>query len=121
MIQYEIMSLERVTLNVNGQIVLNDISFRLFEDKVTFLVGNPHGGKTMLTRILSGEIDSYQGRIILDGKPYKPASAKRRQCSKIYTISDYCPLMEDMSIAENIGLARPPFSIALNYKKRLST
>ena len=120
MIHYEILSLERVTLSVNGQKVLNDISFRLFEDEVTFLVGNPHGGKTMLTRILSGEIDSYQGRIILDGKPYKPTSAKRRRGSKIYTITDYCPLMEEMTIAENIGLARPPFALALNYKKKLS-
>ena len=119
--KYEIMSLERLTLHVNGQKVLSDISFRLFEDELTFLVGNPHGGKTMLTKILSGEIDNYTGHIILDGKTYKPSFARKFQRSKIFTISDYCPLMEEMTVSENIGLSHPPFRIAVNYRKKLAS
>lgn len=118
--KYEIMSLERLTLITGGQIVLNDISLRLFEDEITFLVGNPHGGKTTLTRLLSGEIEGYSGRIILDGKPYKPVRARKSRDTKIYTISDYCPLMEEMTISENIGLSRPPFRAAFNYRKKLA-
>lgn len=118
--KYEILSLQNLNVEIAGQKVLNGISLRLFEDELTFVIGNPNGGKTLLTKVLNGEQSSSSGSIFMDGKPYDPARAGKFNRSNIYTITDQSPLMEEMTIAENIGLAAPPFSVSLNYRRNLS-
>ena len=118
--KYEILSLQNLNVEIAGQKALNGISLRMFEDELTFVIGNPNGGKTLLTRVLNGEMNSSSGSIIMDGQPYDPVRAAKYNRSNIYTITDQSPLMEEMTIAENIGLAAPPFSVSLNYRRKLS-
>lgn len=43
---------------------LNDLSFRINEDKITFIVGESGSGKSLLLSLINGDISDYNGNII---------------------------------------------------------
>jgi erythritol transport system ATP-binding protein len=89
-----------------GTTALDSVTFNVYEGKVNVLIGENGAGKSTLMKILAGVERASQGRILLDGEPieiHSPHDAARHGISIIYQELNLCP---NLSVAENIYLAR---------------
>ena len=59
-----VAKLENISLSLNRQKILSDISLELQKGKITTLIGPNGGGKTSIARILLGILKPNSGKII---------------------------------------------------------
>ncbi len=77
--QKSLITIENVSLNLQGLQVLKDISFHISAGDFLALIGPNGSGKTTLIRIILGLIKPTSGRVFLMGEPVE----KFRQWQKI--------------------------------------
>lgn len=92
--------LDKVTKNIQGRTVLDQVSLCLESGKIYGLVGRNGSGKTMLIRSISGMVRPTEGEIRWNGK-------------RLYREIDYIPRVG--LLIENIGLY-PEFTGFQNLK-----
>jgi phospholipid/cholesterol/gamma-HCH transport system ATP-binding protein len=63
------IALEHGTVRLDGQTVLDDVSFQLEKGEMLLVIGPPEGGKTMLVRALAGLVPLSRGSVRFDGNP----------------------------------------------------
>ncbi len=68
---------QHITWKTNKQVIIQDISLKLYEGEFVAIVGANGGGKTSLSRVLSGIQKPTSGVIQLKGKPLKHWKASR--------------------------------------------
>ena len=93
-----------------GVQALKDICFRAESGQVVALLGENGAGKSTLLKILSGDIQPDEGRIVINGEEKKfrtPHDAIKSGVSVIYQERQLIPLM---SVMENIFLAEQPLT-----------
>ena len=93
-----------------GVQALQDISFRAESGQVLALLGENGAGKSTLLKILSGDIQPDEGRIVINGEEKKfrtPHDSIKSGISVIYQERQLIPLM---SVMENIFLAEQPLT-----------
>jgi len=100
------VSFEDVTFSFDrGGPVLENISFKVGQGEVLAIVGPSGSGKSTVSDLVARHLDPDSGRILLDGHDLKDLSlADIRLC--VITV-DQQPFVFNVSIAENIGYARP--------------
>jgi len=101
-----ILRTENITKVFPGTVALNQVNYKIYKGKINVLVGENGAGKSTLMKILVGNEQYTKGRVILEGEDIhvkSPQDARRHGISIIYQELDLCP---NMSIAENIFLAR---------------
>jgi len=89
-----------------GTVALDQVDYNIYKGKINALVGENGAGKSTLMKILVGNEQSTKGRVILEGEEIhvrSPQDAMRYGIGIIYQELDLCP---NMSITENIFLAR---------------
>ena len=86
-----------------GTQALKGVSFELSRGEIVALLGENGAGKSTLIKILSGVHKADSGTITLDGQPY---SAGRRGDHAVAFIHQDLGLIEWMTVAENVALAR---------------
>ncbi len=97
---------EGVTKVYPGTIALNRVDFRVYAGSVNILVGENGAGKSTLMKIIAGAEQPTEGRLILNGEAVNlrsPIEAAQKGIGIIYQELDLCP---NLSVAENIFLAR---------------
>lgn len=121
----EVLSAHGITLkDSRGRVVLRDISFSVREGEILGIAGVEGNGQAELSKILSGLIVGYQGRIEYQGKVisrYTPERL-RKECRIGIIPSDryLYGLSKQMSIGENLFINRIPeitFKFTLNTKQ----
>lgn len=65
----ELFTLERVTLEVEGRRVLDDVTDHLHEGRCTAIIGPSGSGKSTLLRLLNRLAEPSAGRVLLRGTP----------------------------------------------------
>ena len=65
------LSLNNVTVYLNKNLILQDISFELHEGEILTVVGPSGSGKSTLLNIISGINKHYSGEILFRNKPIK--------------------------------------------------
>jgi erythritol transport system ATP-binding protein len=101
-----ILRTENITKVFPGTVALDQVNYNIYQGKINVLVGENGAGKSTLMKILVGNEQSTKGRVILEGEEIhvrSPQDAMRYGIGIIYQELDLCP---NMSIAENIFLAR---------------
>ncbi len=101
-----ILRTENITKVFPGTVALDQVSYNIYKGKINVLVGENGAGKSTLMKILVGNEQCTKGRVILEGEEIyvrSPEDAMRHGIGIIYQELDLCP---NMSIAENIFLAR---------------
>jgi D-xylose transport system ATP-binding protein len=90
--------------------VLKDVSFELRLGEVHALCGENGAGKSTLIKLLGGvyPYGSYEGDIILDGKPARFSSPREAEAAGIAVIHQELALFPEMSVAENLLLGVLP-------------
>lgn len=101
-----------------GTLVANDsIDFDLLPGETHALVGENGAGKTTLMRILYGQYAPDEGEIFIDGVrcEYKTAGAVKHGIAMVH--QNFMQI-EELSILENIIMAKPPHKAGfINYKE----
>ena len=81
---------------------LHDVGFELPAGEVVGLVGANGAGKSTLLKIVAGVHPASQGRMLLNGKEYRPSSPQHAKSSGIASVFQELNLFLAMSVAENI-------------------
>ena len=101
-----ILRTESITKVFPGTVALDQVNYNVYRGKINVLVGENGAGKSTLMKILAGVEQVTKGKVILEGEEINvrsPQDAMRYGIGIIYQDLDLCP---NMSIAENIFLAR---------------
>ncbi len=91
-----------------GVVALDGVELDLFAGEVHALLGENGAGKSTLLKILSGDQSPGSGSMRLKGEAYAPVSPIAAQERGVVTVHQELSLIPDLSVAENIMLAREP-------------
>lgn len=95
-----------VSLQYPGTLALDNVNFRLRRGKVSALIGENGAGKSTLVRILAGIAQPTRGCLLLDGAEISLRSVRDADAHGIGIIHQELNLCPNLSVAENIYLAR---------------
>jgi len=101
-----ILNAENITKVFPGTVALDDVSFKVYKGKVNVLIGENGAGKSTLMKILAGVEQPTGGKIFLDGQeihPHSPLDATSLGIGIIYQELNLCA---NLSVVDNIFLAR---------------
>lgn len=109
-----------ITKSFGGVRALKSVTFDLRAGEVHALVGENGAGKSTLIKVLTGALQPDSGEIRLNGQVVThntPAEAKARGIAAIY---QQPALFPDLSVAENIAVARGSGNLwqRINWKER---
>jgi len=113
-----ILRTESITKVFPGTVALDQVDYNIYKGKINALVGENGAGKSTLMKILVGNEQSTKGRVILEGEEIhvrSPQDAMRYGIGIIYQELDLCP---NMSVTENIFLAREAIRSGIIIDKR---
>jgi iron(III) transport system ATP-binding protein len=100
----DVLELKQVSIRLNGQLIVNEVSLRLAEGTIGCLLGASGCGKTTLLRGIAGFEAVSGGSIHIDGQPVSAIdlhkAAEQRKVGLVF--QDYA-LFPHLSVAGNIG------------------
>ncbi|MDR1744921.1 MAG: sugar ABC transporter ATP-binding protein [Planctomycetota bacterium] len=85
-----------------GVRALDGVDLRLCKGRVLGLIGENGAGKSTLMNIIGGFFPPDEGEMFLDGRPYRPGSAREASEAGIGFIHQELNLFPNLTIAENI-------------------
>ncbi len=105
-----LLEVRSLTKRFPGVVALRDVSFDLAAGEVHALCGENGAGKSTLIKLLSGihPHGSYEGEIVVDGRPVQFASIRDAEAAGIAVITQEFALVDELTIAENLFLGREP-------------
>ncbi len=105
-----ILETRNITKDFPGVRALENVTFQLRKGEVLGLVGENGAGKSTLMKIFSGAYPAhtYEGEIFVEGKRRDFLGPKDSQKAGIAIIYQELNLIPELTVAENIFLAREP-------------
>ncbi len=101
-----VLEARNVSMQYPGTLALDDVTFRLRRGTVSALIGENGAGKSTLVNILAGITQPTCGRLLLDGVEIAMRSVRDADAHGIGIIHQELNLCPNLSVAENIFLAR---------------
>ncbi len=101
-----ILHAERVSKRYPGTLALDRLDFKVLRGKVNVLIGENGAGKSTLARILAGVEQPTEGRLLMDGEEIRLRSPRDADRCGIGVIHQELSLFPNLSVAENIFMAR---------------
>ncbi|MEG2963763.1 MAG: ATP-binding cassette domain-containing protein, partial [Janthinobacterium sp.] len=99
--------------------VLGGVRLRFAPGQVLALTGENGAGKSTLSKIICGLEQATTGTMLLDGKPYQPASRGAAEALGIRMVMQELNLIPTLSIAENLYLKNLPQRFGFIDRTRL--
>jgi len=101
-----ILEMSHITKEFPGVKALDDVTFKVEEGEIHFLVGENGAGKSTLMKVLSGVYPhgTYEGDIIIDGQVQKYNSIRDSEHAGLAIIYQELALVPDLTVYENIYL-----------------
>ncbi len=113
------LAIEGVTKTFPGVTALDGVSFSVAGGSVHALCGENGAGKSTLLKVLSGAHKPDAGRVLLDGRPFHPATTADALRAGVAVIYQELQLVDDLSVAENVSLGHFPVRAGLIDRRRL--
>lgn len=102
------LQVEALAKSFFGVQVLHDVGFEAHGGRVLGIVGENGSGKSTAMNLLTGVLSRDGGTVLLDGKPFEPASRRESDAAGIAFIQQELNVFPNLSVAENLFLVRPP-------------
>lgn len=99
------LELKKVSLTLDRQPILRDISFTIKPHEVVAIVGYPGAGKTMLFNLILRLVKPTRGKILLDGVNINEFS--REIYTENIAVANQAPFIFNMSIRRNLDFVDP--------------
>lgn len=98
---------EHVTKMFNGQMVLEDVSFRIEKGEFVFIIGKSGAGKSTLLNLITRQLTPTEGAVLVFGIPLDTMKEKELPYyrRRIGIMSQEVGMLESMTVYENIALA----------------
>lgn len=103
-----LLSMKHISKSFPGVRALDDVQFEVNRGEVHALIGENGAGKSTLMKVLTGIYRADAGEIMFKGKPWQVKNPKEAQDRGISIIHQEFNLMPDLTVAENIFVAREP-------------
>src|SRR3954470_2573670 len=105
-----LLEARHLTKKFPGVIALRDVGFDLRAGEIHALCGENGAGKSTLIKLLSGihPHGSYEGELHVDGRTVSFRNIRDAEAAGIAVITQEFALVDELSVAENIFLARAP-------------
>ena len=113
-----LLEAREVSVQYPGTLALDSVSFRLLRGKVSALIGENGAGKSTLVGVLAGIVRPTRGRLLMDGGEISLHSVRDADALGIGIIHQELNLAPNLSVAENIFLARELTSHGVLDKRR---
>lgn len=104
----EILALNSVSKRFPGVLALDRVSFSLRRGEAHALCGENGAGKSTLMKVMSGVYQADEGELVYKGKACRFACSVDAEAAGIAIIHQELNLVPDLTVAENIFLAREP-------------
>ncbi len=101
-----IVELKAIGKSFPGVRALSEISLSVLPGELHAICGENGAGKSTLMKILSGVITDYEGTLSVDGQDVRFAGTADAEKASISIIHQELNLVEELSVAANIFLAR---------------
>jgi erythritol transport system ATP-binding protein len=101
-----ILRAEQVTKRYPGTLALDGVEFNVYPGAVNVLIGENGAGKSTLMKILAGVERPTSGRLLLRGEPVALDSPRDALRCGIAIIYQELNLFPNLSVAENVFMAR---------------
>jgi len=95
-----------VSKSYSGIPVLKNIDLELEAGKAHALVGENGAGKSTLVKVMSGGILSYEGKLELEGRPYRPSSPSNAQSLGVVAVQQELSLSPYLPVYQNLWLGK---------------
>jgi len=105
-LKQELLRMEKIYKSFPGVDALKDVNISINKGEVMALTGENGAGKSTLINILSGLYQKDSGEIYFEGKLVNITSPLDAQKMDISTIHQELNLMPNLSVGENIFIAR---------------
>lgn len=101
-----ILEMANITKEFPGVKALDDVTFKVDEGQILFLVGENGAGKSTLMKVLSGvwPYGSYSGQVIINGEVQQYKTIKDSEKAGLAIIYQELALIPELSVYENIYL-----------------
>ena len=101
-----ILEMANISKEFPGVKALDDVTFKVEEGQVLFLVGENGAGKSTLMKVLSGvwPYGTYTGQVIIDGEVQQYKNIKDSENAGLAIIYQELALIPELSVYENIFL-----------------
>ncbi len=100
-----LLSIHGLSLTIQGQRILNNISLDVAEGEIIGLIGPNGSGKTTFFNVLSGFLAPSSGSISLRGSDITRMSAMSRARTGVGRVFQNFGIFRDMTLSENVRVA----------------
>lgn len=101
-----LISVDHMTAELEGNIILEDISFKVFKGEILVIVGRSGSGKSVLLKHMIGLYRPAEGQVLIDGIDIHNAYGKqmKRIREKMGVLFQSSGLLGSMTLGENMEL-----------------
>ncbi|AXS42532.1 sugar ABC transporter ATP-binding protein [Breoghania sp. L-A4] len=103
-----LLRMSGISKHYGGVRALENVNFEATRGTIHALLGENGAGKSTLIKVLSGVVQPDSGTIELDGHPVHFANPTEANAAGIACIFQELSLLPDLTVADNIGITRPP-------------
>jgi ribose transport system ATP-binding protein len=103
-----LLRMSGITKHYGGVRALENVHFEATRGTIHALLGENGAGKSTLIKVLSGVVQPDSGTIELDGQSVEFANPTAANDAGIACIFQELSLLPDLTVADNIGITRPP-------------
>lgn len=116
----EILNIRHVRKSFSYGIALDDINLDVVRGEVMGIIGENGSGKSVLIRIIAGELKKDQGDLFFEDRRFEPGDILEAQKGGIYRISHKSMLLDDMTVAENLTCVQHFSKIIFMTKRKMN-
>ena len=106
--QGDFLVLSQISKRYGGVRALDNVDFSCDRGKIHAVLGENGAGKSTLIKIVAGVVQPDAGSIRLDGRLRQFNNPAAATAAGVVCIFQELSLLPDLSIADNISIARPP-------------
>jgi simple sugar transport system ATP-binding protein len=111
------LAAEGIAKRFGPHVVLEDVSIKVPSGSFHALLGENGAGKSTLVKCIMGYQPADAGRILIDGTEVKIASTRAAQALGIGMVYQHFTLVPNMTVAENLVMARADLPIVIDWRK----
>ena len=106
-----------ITKRLGATLALDDVSLTVKPGRIHALLGETGAGKSTLAKCLMGTYQADQGCFLLAGREHVSRTPRDAHAAGIGMVYQHFTLVADMTVAENLMLARPDIPFVIEWRE----